>query len=299
MTEQFAGPKAPERVLLATDLSHRCDRALDRAADLARRWRADLVIIHALERPVDAAAREQTGDPPAWQAPRDRPRLVERRLRRDLPTFDVLTSVVVEESRPADLVLRTAAAGASDLVVTGVARDRSFQSLLLGGTVQSLIREARNPLLVVKDRPRGAYGQIVVPVDFTDASKYALEFAATLFADAELTVFHGADAPYAGLMDNARYPEEMRQAAIADCHRFIESSRLAEDVRARVQVVVEVGAPGQLLGAWIGEADADLVVVGNHERARLVELVIGSTTQSIVDSVPCDVLIVRDPGADG
>ena len=39
----------PETILLATDLSSRCDRALDRAADLAKRWRARLVVLTVLE----------------------------------------------------------------------------------------------------------------------------------------------------------------------------------------------------------------------------------------------------------
>jgi len=39
----------PKKVLLATDLSARSDRALDRATQLARQWDAGLVVVHALE----------------------------------------------------------------------------------------------------------------------------------------------------------------------------------------------------------------------------------------------------------
>jgi len=38
----------PKAILLATDLSARCDRALDRAALLASEWQAQLIIVHAL-----------------------------------------------------------------------------------------------------------------------------------------------------------------------------------------------------------------------------------------------------------
>jgi hypothetical protein len=42
-------PTPPRTILCATDLSSRCDRALDRAALLARHWQAQLVVVHALQ----------------------------------------------------------------------------------------------------------------------------------------------------------------------------------------------------------------------------------------------------------
>lgn len=39
----------PHRILLASDLSSRGDRALDRAAQLAQQWGAELLILHAIE----------------------------------------------------------------------------------------------------------------------------------------------------------------------------------------------------------------------------------------------------------
>jgi hypothetical protein len=39
----------PSRLLLASDMSARCDRALDRAGWLAKEWGAQLIVVHALE----------------------------------------------------------------------------------------------------------------------------------------------------------------------------------------------------------------------------------------------------------
>lgn len=297
MVEERVGAVRPERVLLATDLSHRCDRALDRAADLARRWEADLVVVHAIERPSGSLALDMSQDVPSAPEPADRAQEVERRLRRYLPLHEIRTAIVVEEGPPAELVLETANRHPADLIVTGVARDRSFQKFLLGGTVDALIRDARNPLLVVKDRTRQPYRQVIVPTDFSDSARYALQTAIILFPDAELTVFHGADAPYAGLMDSTQFLDDMRQAAIVDCHAFLERSGVPDETRARIKIIVEVGAPGPLLARYIEGSDVDLVVVGAHSRGRLMEAVIGNTARAILDSVPCDVLVLRDPSA--
>ncbi|MGE4048921.1 MAG: universal stress protein, partial [Acetobacteraceae bacterium] len=42
----------PERILLATDLSCRCDRAQDRAVWLAEQWDSRLTLLHVLEAPA-------------------------------------------------------------------------------------------------------------------------------------------------------------------------------------------------------------------------------------------------------
>ncbi|WP_268744979.1 universal stress protein [Cupriavidus metallidurans] len=39
----------PASLMLATDLSPRCDRALDRAAGLAQAWKAELIVAHVLD----------------------------------------------------------------------------------------------------------------------------------------------------------------------------------------------------------------------------------------------------------
>ena len=49
MTESAQGTSVPKRLLLATDLSVRCDRALDRAAQLAEVWQAEIVAVNVLD----------------------------------------------------------------------------------------------------------------------------------------------------------------------------------------------------------------------------------------------------------
>src|SRR5699024_10481074 len=48
MTDADALATPPRRLLLATDLSSDCDRALDRSAQLAIQWDVPLHVVHAL-----------------------------------------------------------------------------------------------------------------------------------------------------------------------------------------------------------------------------------------------------------
>src|SRR3546814_18825375 len=75
----------PHSILLATDLSHRCDRALDRAVQLAQQWSAKLLVVHAVEKEVDESySLHSIYDVPSWRRPADPVRAVRDRLYQDL-----------------------------------------------------------------------------------------------------------------------------------------------------------------------------------------------------------------------
>ncbi|MCR5881267.1 universal stress protein [Phenylobacterium sp. J367] len=86
-------------MLLATDLSSRCDRALDRSLQLARRWNARLVVLTVVE--PEPPRREPVFELPSWRRPPDRPSAVEARLRRDLHEHGTVVDVKVVEGDPA------------------------------------------------------------------------------------------------------------------------------------------------------------------------------------------------------
>jgi nucleotide-binding universal stress UspA family protein len=74
----------PRRIILATDLSARCDRALDRAAALASAWQAELIALHAREPVEDFYALSQERRLPSWRRPADATRIAEDQLRNDM-----------------------------------------------------------------------------------------------------------------------------------------------------------------------------------------------------------------------
>ena len=90
----------PQTILCATDLSSRCDRALDRAAVLAREWQAQLVVVHALETASDFLQSRRLHDLPSWRRPEGRAEVVARLLRSDMVDAGADPLVVVEPGQP-------------------------------------------------------------------------------------------------------------------------------------------------------------------------------------------------------
>jgi nucleotide-binding universal stress UspA family protein len=294
MTDAGTTHRVPRTILLATDLSARCDRALDRAVLLSGEWEARLVVLHVIEGGPDAAAMLDAR--PGAGAP-DPVAVARRQLIRDVGTVAEAATLVIEEGRPADGILRVAHAEGAEVIVLGIARDELLGRYALGTTVDRLLRGAPAPLLIVEARARAPYRHVVVATDFSDSSRHALETAARIFPARRMTVFHAFEATMEGFIpDVSAYRREARAAAIAEGMRFIAASALPDGM-AEPELHVEQGEPAGLLRTYVRGGDADLVVLGSHGRSAIFEIFIGSVAKRILDHLPCDALLVREPRA--
>lgn len=286
----------PKRILLATDLSARSDRALDRAASLAKLWGAELIVVHAMPPPADDLGGDQTLR--SWRRSDDARKLAAWRVEADIG--DVLPPpgprVVVGQGDPTDLILQTAQAHDCDLIVTGVARDELFGRLVLGSTVDRLLRRSPVPLLVVRKRGRQPYSHIVVATDFSAPSRYALQSAMCAFPHHPLGIFHAYDAPLSGLVDDkSAHQQQFRDIAADEAAAFLAGLDFSGWMGEQPEVLLHYGAPEQVLSVYAQEQNVDLVVMATHGRTALADVLIGSVASKLVDAVPCDVLVIRGP----
>lgn len=286
----------PKTILLATDLSARCDRALDRAALLAAEWQARLVIVHALE--DTTSVLDGTESVPSWRRLPDPQHFAESRIRSELREICPGATVVIERGDAADVILRAAETHRCGLILTGVARNEPLGRLVLGSTVNRLVRRSPIPVLVAQKRGRHPYRHVVVAVDFSDSSRHALEATVRFFPQQRLAVFNAHDAPMSGLTtDAAAYREQMKEAATRNAEAFLKSCDLSGWTGQKPELLVEYGEPERLLYEYANLRGVDLVAFGTHGRSALFDVLIGSVAQSLVSTLPCDALVVREPRA--
>jgi nucleotide-binding universal stress UspA family protein len=302
MTEPAPDPAAPRKILLATDLSARGDRALERALGIARRHDAQLIIVHAFEELDEATLHYGQHAAPSWRRPPDAVASMKRRVRQGLRAQlgDAVdsASVLVEEGNPADVVERVASAELVDLVVTGIAREGPFAArpVILGKTVEQLLRRLPVPILVVRNRVADTYRHVLVTTDFSDPSARALQVALRFFPQQPLYLLHASEAPYSTLApDAARHAERFQEARADDLSTFLASIYLSADDRRRLVPLIEPGPPQQLIREYVQMQGADLVVLGTRGRGAVLEALLGSTAKSILATLPCDALVVRGP----
>ncbi len=293
MMTQSAVPRSTRRtVLCATDLSFRCDRALERALLIARQWDAKLVLLTVVDSPNESAGRGYPWCLTSLEARRE----AEQRLRREVVASDVDVSFRVGEGSVAPAIVHAADEERCDLVVLGVSKSGAFRRLFLGSTVDSLVRRSPIPVLVVQNRARGPYGSIVVPSDFQAPSRRALETAADFFPSVQLSLFHAFHIPYSGIADVPLQKAEVRRRdEILAAHRtFIGESSLGSDVARKIRPVIKYGPPAPLLSRYVAEEGVDLVALATHARPPLLDFALSGVAQSILEEVRTDVVVVSE-----
>lgn len=294
-------PAIPRHLLLATDLSSRSDRALDRALLLAREWQARLVALTVVEPEPAEAPTSVLARATGLGGGTPRRALAERRLRADLEAGEGDLPLVprVEQGAVTDTVLTVAAAEGSGLIVTGVARNEALSRVVLGSSVDALARRTPVPLLVVRHRARAPYRHVVVASDFSAHSRQALRTAAALFPQADLTLFHAFDNPYPAIggVDTAKVRADGLAQAEREAEAFIQSCELPAGVGQRLRTWLEHGDTSLLLHGHGQQHPADLVVLGTQQRRGVLGLLLGSVAQRVLEVAENDVLVVPPPAA--
>ena len=278
-------------LLFATDLSSRCDRAADRAAQLAQAWKAKLLVVHAIDPAYAVRYAKMTQELPSWRHPEDYRTVAARRLSMDLASDKIDAEVYVTEGIPHEIVLEAAHRENSNLVITGLGRDESLARTQFGSTLDKLLQELPVPLMIVRRRVRGPYRHVVIATDFSPASQPALETAIRWFGDAQLTLFHAYEG--AGLGGDALANDAWNTIANDQCDSFLAGMALEPSVASRLHRVIDRGHPEVLLCDYVSHKEIDLVVLGTHGRSGFLKTMIGSTAENLLHLLECDTMVVR------
>lgn len=276
-------------ILVATDLSARSDRALDRAFQLAQSRQCKLVVLYVIE-----ASWKDKLTTPRWSRPiADMRELAQARLQQILgPTAQsgVEIELMVKEGNTVQAIQEVAQSINAGLIITGVAREESLGRVLVGNTAEKLVRECDTPVLVVKQRPHRPYQQVVAATDFSAGAVCAATSLAHLFPDAALTVYHAFDYPKG--KDDEPQVQQAREAASAKAQEFVTVCT-QDTCLTNVKVEVHHGNVDQLLPIYCADNNVDLLVVGTHGLTGLLRTAIGSVAELLLEHADCDVLIVR------
>ena len=136
---------------------------------------------------------------------------------------------------------------------------------------------------------------LLVPVDFSEPSKKALDYA-TLFArklGARITLLSVIeDAPFAGLEENPLAITSQELEAKVKASLAGLGARLVGQERLEA-VLVRAGQPFEEIIKAARALKTDLIIIATHGYTGLRRVVLGSTAERVVRLAPCPVLTVR------
>ncbi len=286
-------------ILAATDFSIDGNNAVRRAARLAHEHRARLKLVHVL----DPAGCKPLRD---WFSPSTdvdlKAALARDALRRFAVEiagrYDVTANIEVMVGPLLETLMQ--ASEPAELLVLGRRGHARLNALSVGRSADRMLRTCRCPVLVVKTMVRESYRRVLVPVDFTASSEFAIPMGAGLARDSGLHVFHAIDTHQNALLRATDVPEHvireyrLRQEAGTIERMRLKATQLGLD-SSRMDFAVAHGHPAWATLSHAQELGADLIVAGKQGRSTLGEFLLGSVSRRILAESGCDMLIVPRP----
>ena len=275
-------------ILVALDGSEHADAALQYALWLAERVRATVLGLHVIDVvSIEGSFLHDISGSLGFEPYLDFSAKMREALReRGGVLLETFTKRCAGRGVPCDTTLATGIvaneicdqARVADLVVIGHRGvNEQFSTGLLGSTTESVARKSPKPVFVSPMR----FKEIRRPLLAYDGSQRA---SAAMHAAAEvasalslpLTVIHVAREEAA---EGTRVLDEAR--------RYLHSYGLA------LSCETILGHPHQRIVDIIRERNHDLLFIGAYGHSRIIEMVLGSTTEFVLRNSPCPVFLAR------
>jgi universal stress protein E len=301
------------RILVAIKDPHaRSQHGADKAIRIARTLDASIEFFHALSNPVLLDVEPLTGTSLAeikqealTLARKQLDGLVERARKLGVTA----TRTAAWDFPPHEAIVRAATHSHADLIIAECHKGRRLAPWLVHLTDWELLRLSRVPVLIFKNTKPWGRAPVLAAVDPSHAhskpsglDREVVAQAARL-ADVTRSALHLVHANYpsfVGLtlgdpaMDAALLSASYEQQQEQDRKEFTLFAKDAAIANARRHLMT--GDPVNAIPKAARALHAGVVVMGAVSRSGLKRLFIGNTAERVLNSLPCDVLVVKPPG---
>jgi nucleotide-binding universal stress UspA family protein len=309
LNEQSVGFK---HILIATDFSEISQRALDYAIAVARRYRSELYLVHAIPArgrppiPLDPLPREL-----------DRERLEAEQQMKWLSdkaaSSEITQHALVERGHVSEVLSAVIDRESIDLVVLGTHGRGGLEKLVLGSVAEEVLRLVSCPVLTIGQRVSLSsetpdFQTILFATDFGPAADKALPYAVTLAEDyrARLVLLHMVPPIPFLVVGPAAYGPPAYTADELMTWQVTERQESGEKLRKLLPPSAKlVHEPEYVVGTdFLPEGildmavahNADLIVMGANRAplSRAVAHLPWALTLDVICQAKCPVLTVRD-----
>ena len=301
------------RILVPIDFSPESLKTLRYAKRLGARFKAKLYLVHVVTPPLalfpqprEALPSNFTQEMAANAVKRLQKIAAEFSLTSPPKRYTVRIGATVGEISESARITR------AELIAIATRGYTGLKRAFLGSTTESVVRNAPCPVLIVRDKDESTsqrarraplqFRKILVPLDFSDASRLGLEYALGFAQEFRATVilFHSIFVS-AYLMGN-RHTAHQVPTLIANQQDYAraEMEKLRETISRKggaVETNISVGSPVEQIGKYVRKASVDLIITSTHGLSGWRRVFIGSTAERIVRYATCPVLVVPNRAA--
>ncbi len=148
---------------------------------------------------------------------------------------------------------------------------------------------------MMKGKDSKALIKILVPIDFSETSIKAMNYAVSLAKtlNSEVVLYHSIDIPVVASGDMVVVADftQLENDAKVELEK-LKLSALSKNDKLRISFQYSTGVSSQEILKKSVEEDIDLIIMGSNGKSGLVETVMGSVTKNVMTNCTCPVLTV-------
>jgi universal stress protein E len=283
-------------------------KVVDRAAQLAAKSKAHIELFSVVRPPSPVLGMTRVDDPTITRAMiEDKGRQLERLAARLRDKGVKTTCTVAVNASVIDAIVRQVKESKSDVVAIEAHKHNLLARLFLSQHDYDLIRHCPVPLLIVKGGKNRRAAPILAALDPWHSIRRPEDLDGTIvsagrgLAEALGTTLHSVHAypPVVGFSYESTFAPVAIPISMPNEKNYVAGMRRGfAKVNAKLgidkhRVHLRMGDPAFVLPSLAKGLKAQILVMGAISRSALGRLLIGNTAERVLDSLPCDILIVK------
>lgn len=283
-------PFVRKRLLCASDMTPRSDRAVRRAAILAKQMNADVLFVHVV-------SDQQPERVMQLKANRARVRLMVQ-AERAMAHSPESARVEIHLGKPLKIIPEIAKQCSADMIVLAAPVARRYEKFM-GTTAERILRSVNCPVLFVSNEPIAEYTQVAVATDLSKTSVRAAQAVARMgiLNGAYSWFVHAFDPPVSGMTaDEITAAKQLeaykrRWSALVHAQLTPELEDAGFDL-SRVSISAEPARPLDAIEHIVEKVHPELLVIGTSRWFMLKRMLLSSVAHQVLSRVSCDILAV-------
>jgi nucleotide-binding universal stress UspA family protein len=288
-----------KKILVAIDFSQKSDLAFAEAINLAKTNNAEITLLHVMERKkedelVDRILSKILPES-LWLSTKEYySSLLQAKIEVATKQKIKINQVVFNNGNPAKRIIQYTKKHKFDLLVIGAHGKYSLRDTFIGTTAEYLVEKTKCPVLIIKIRGKNDYKNILLPVDFSNASKKAVQFGQALFPRASFELYHVGGHEYVDLVNkdlSHSKRSELKKAIFSyldnEMKKFLKLMK-----RKKTSYHFDFGYPSLSIIKEAKKNNVDLLIMGTQGHGKKHYLEIGSVARAVLHEVNKNILFI-------
>ena len=224
-----------------------------------------------------------------------------RQLLMDLHAGDLEVHFKTQIGEPFVEIIHAVQSEGYDLVLAGTRGLANWEQFLVGSTAKRLIRKCPASVWIVHADNAGPPKVVLAATDFSEVSRKAVldGICVAERSGAEFHLLHvidSGDVP-PDVISRIPHGSSLEQEIQEEAQRRLdEFAKSLETTRIRIQSHLILGTPWKEIQRLVQQLSVDLIAMGTVGRNGIEGLLLGNTTDKVLDHCDCSILTVKPDG---